>query len=42
MHERVAAALGGPPTPRFAAVLERCDPGWRSVLADAPGTVQRR
>ena len=40
--ERLAQRLGGPATPRFADVLERCDPGWRSVLDDAPGTALRR
>ena len=34
--ERLARRLGGPATPRFAEVLERCDPGWRNVLDDAP------
>ena len=36
--ERLARRFGGPATPRFAEVLERCDPGWRSVLNDAHGT----
>jgi hypothetical protein len=40
--ERLARRLGGPATPRFAEVLERCDPGWRRVLDEAPGTVRRR
>ena len=39
--ERLARRLGGPATPRFRDVLERCDPGWRSVLDDAPGTSAR-
>jgi len=33
--ERLARRLGGPPTPRFAQALERCDPGWRDVLDGA-------
>ena len=40
--ERLARRLGGPATPRFADVLERCDPGWRSVLDDAAGASPRR
>ena len=36
--ERLARRLGGPATPRFAEVLVRCDPGWRTVLDDAHGT----
>ena len=30
--ERIVQDWGGPATPTFAAVLERCDPDWRSVL----------
>ena len=33
--EWIARVLGGPATPHITTVLERCDPGWRSVL-DAP------
>ena len=40
--ERLARRLGGPATPRFAEVLERCDPGWRSVLDEATATTPRR
>ena len=36
--ERLARRFGGPATPRFAEVLVRCDPGWRTVLDDAHGT----
>lgn len=31
--DRVVQELGGPRTPPFATVIERCDPGWRSVLS---------
>ena len=30
--DRLARDLGGPRTPPFATVLERCDPDWRNVL----------
>jgi len=40
--ERLVRQLGGPATPRFAEVLVRCDPGWRSVLDEAKGALLRR
>lgn len=35
--ERVVQELGGPRTPRFVTALNRCDPGWRSMLGDQSG-----
>ena len=36
VFERLIAEAGGPRAPRFAPMLEQCDPNWREVLGEAP------
>ena len=40
VFERLIAEAGGPRAPRFAPMLEQCDPHWREVLGGAPRAAQ--